>query len=293
MFETKYIKVETIKVEGEYNSRCEGKGLLSLAEDIRDIGQLQAIGVKPLEKPKRKYKYKIAFGFRRYVAIANILKKDTIEAKVFPTYLSDQECEEINYAENEKRQNLTAYELGKFYSEQMKKYNQTPSELAVRLKTPITKIKLAVTAFNFTPDKYKDKISCFNTGNAIPKGKINPTKVHKVSIIANREKLNKKQTETLFEFARRDDVSSKTIVNLGHYIALGYSLEEAQENALKYRIIRTNVSVNKKQIDKYLKEEGITIKQLMRDLFSGKRRVNFDVAGKANKMCKSLEQYLH
>ncbi len=79
----------------------------SLAATIQEQGLLQPVVVVPIEHPS--YKYRLVFGYRRFVAVSVVLAQKHIEA-IVRTDLDEQQIDLANAIENIERQDLSFYE---------------------------------------------------------------------------------------------------------------------------------------------------------------------------------------
>lgn len=141
---------------------------LSLVEAIRAFGQKQAVLVRPIDHPK--FKYEIVYGRRRFTAL-NHLGEETILAKV--RVLSDQEASRESFLENEERAELSIYELGLTWADELaegvyasgaelaRNYNVTPPTVTQRIKVAEYPNELIEAIKDPTVLKARD-ISAFN-----------------------------------------------------------------------------------------------------------------------------------
>lgn len=97
--------ISQIEVKGQ--GRRTFENLDTLAEDIKAKGQLQAIVVKQIE-PNR---YSLIAGERRFRAIKDVLKQDTILARVRRVEESDADIRFVQLSENAQRDDYLPLEL--------------------------------------------------------------------------------------------------------------------------------------------------------------------------------------
>lgn len=92
---------ETFQARFSYSERK----IRNLAEDIKQYGQREPIGVK--ESPKENGKFQIIYGFQR-VKACKLLGRDTIKATVYEA--NDEECRELCVRDNEMHGDLSQVE---------------------------------------------------------------------------------------------------------------------------------------------------------------------------------------
>lgn len=140
------ISVSEIEASGDNpRKNFDEEALDSLAESIKIYGILQ-----PLVLLKEDDKYTIVAGERRFRA-AKIAKLKTVPAIVKDLTISDKDM--ISMIENIQREDLNPYEEAQAYSNIMKKYDLTQSELSEKLgktRTYIANIVRLLSLDDFT-----------------------------------------------------------------------------------------------------------------------------------------------
>lgn len=140
------ISVSEIEASGDNpRKNFDEEALDSLAESIKIYGILQ-----PLVLLKEDHKYTIVAGERRFRA-AKIAKLKTVPAIVKDLTTSDKDM--ISMIENIQREDLNPYEEAQAYSNIMKKYDLTQSELSEKLgktRTYIANIVRLLSLDDFT-----------------------------------------------------------------------------------------------------------------------------------------------
>lgn len=112
------IPTDSILVDHEFNCRGEisPTDCVDLAQDIERQGLMQPIVVSLFsEEDKKKYNktYRLLAGFRRWVAVSKVLKRDIILALIRKEELSETDARILNLAENLKRKELNIVQEAK------------------------------------------------------------------------------------------------------------------------------------------------------------------------------------
>jgi len=132
-----------IVADEDFNSRMpeaaendEGHSLEGLADSIKKDGQLSPVLVAQVEEHPGKWF--LVFGFRRYTAISQILKRQTIRATIYEpmkkgSKVSIADLLYINLVENEERKQLNPFERARRYHELHTKYGESDTKIASRI----------------------------------------------------------------------------------------------------------------------------------------------------------------
>jgi ParB/RepB/Spo0J family partition protein len=148
--EIKTVKCSDILVDHDFNSRVlnleaktphgielstkeEGASvqpLQDLADSIKANGQMQPVLLRKLP-PKSDKPYALVAGFRRFVAISQILGKTEINAQVYD--MSEADAAMANLIENEVREDLSPYELASSVNRTIEKYKFSITDVAAKI----------------------------------------------------------------------------------------------------------------------------------------------------------------
>ena len=95
------------QIEVKTQGRTTFKELEELAADIKSVGQLQPVVVKQIDAQR----YRLVAGERRFRAISQILKQDTIRATIRRVEESETETRFVQISENTQRDDYLPLEL--------------------------------------------------------------------------------------------------------------------------------------------------------------------------------------
>lgn len=114
-----------------------------LAQSIQELGQLQAILVRPIGD-----RYEIVFGHRRYLACKQ-LSRDVLRAEIRP--MTDKEAAVIRGVENLQRVDLTPIEEAQVYGRLRDLYNMTFEEIGLKMKKNAGTVKRRLDLLKMPP----------------------------------------------------------------------------------------------------------------------------------------------
>lgn len=134
--ETRIQEIPVTEIRAGNNDRknFERVSLLELADSIRESGLAQPITVRPIEAG-----FEIVAGERRFRAISELLKWDTIPAIV--RELNDEEASAIMLVENTGRADLNPIEEANAYQERVTRFGWTPEVIAEKAGKSIQTVK--------------------------------------------------------------------------------------------------------------------------------------------------------
>lgn len=116
-----------IHFDKDKNIRVDYSNIEELAKSIKDTGQLQPIGISKILKSG---KHKLVYGFRRFIAIKEHLKNETIKVTLVSEFES---LETVQLIENIQREDLSDYEIAKTLKTLKDQTKETNIQLAKRL----------------------------------------------------------------------------------------------------------------------------------------------------------------
>lgn len=109
--------IDTKLIFADENFNCRGEiapiDVVDLAKSIDSDGLIQPITVSPLLPPINGKTYRLLAGFRRYMAVALVLKKDKIRAVVNHKIVSEVQARILNLTENLARVELNILQEAK------------------------------------------------------------------------------------------------------------------------------------------------------------------------------------
>jgi ParB/RepB/Spo0J family partition protein len=144
--------ISQIEVKGL--GRRTFENLDTLAEDIKAKGQLQAIVVKQIE-PNR---YSLIAGERRFRAIIDVLKQDTILARVRRVEESDADIRFVQLSENAQRDDYLPLELANELADLKEQTGLTIEDIGKRIGKSKGFVSKFISLAN-APDEVKQAIA--------------------------------------------------------------------------------------------------------------------------------------
>lgn len=114
-----------------------------LAQSIQELGQLQAVLVRPVGD-----RYQIVFGHRRFLACEQ-LSRATIRAEV--RSMTDKEAAVIRGVENLQRVDLTPVEEARVYARLRDKHNMTLEEIGLKMRKKAGTVKRRLDLLKMPP----------------------------------------------------------------------------------------------------------------------------------------------
>lgn len=120
--------------------------LETLAESIALHGLAQPITVRPLSSGV----YQIIAGERRFRAVSQVLKHETISAIV--RQMSDEEADDIMLIENIQRADLNPMDEARAYDKRMKRWGLTVGKIAKKANVPDRRITARIKLLNLVPE---------------------------------------------------------------------------------------------------------------------------------------------
>lgn len=125
------VPVTQIKVDKAFNTRKKYERIEELAGQIEAQGQLVPVIVEPTDD--KRFPYKLVAGFRRYLAVEHLKRKDIL-AVVRPSK-SEKDSFLGNVLENLSRDDLSAYEVACMLLRMKEEYKMTAKEVQSYLAT--------------------------------------------------------------------------------------------------------------------------------------------------------------
>ena len=121
------LRVDQIEVKKQ--GRTTFNDLDALAADIKAIGQSQPVVVKQIDA----HRYRLVAGERRYRAISQILKQDTIRATIRRVEESETDTRFVQISENTQRNNYLPLELAAELADIKSESGMTVEQIARRI----------------------------------------------------------------------------------------------------------------------------------------------------------------
>lgn len=230
------------------NARAEYREseLSELMTSMKQIGLLQAIGVKAVSKSR----FEVVFGNRRFLA-AKKLGWQTIPA-VMTTADSEEEFLLKNTTENIVRAGVPLSEQGRIFH-RLTTLGLTSSEISSRIGISTAMVANALELFRRIPKKYHDKIitgSRVGSAGGGKKGQIGMTAAKTIQTAVRDFELKKEDTEQLYELATKDGISVPTLAAVSKLVGQGYKLQDAVIRSTSVRPIKLTCLITKKEIER-------------------------------------------
>jgi ParB/RepB/Spo0J family partition protein len=258
--------VETIdisKIKVIKNTRTDlGKTDLSeLMTDIRENGLIHPIGIYKTIKDE----YIIAYGHRRLAALKKLGRRSLVvgdEVKILPKELTSEEFLILNLSENLHRVDNSPLELAKGCSE-LKQLGLNLSEIAARLSLPKSRIETALRLLVKVPESYKKEVGYL--GTKARNGKIPATVANKIASL----RVKQDDIDSLFEKAKKEELTVKEIDLFGKILSAGGSFKQAEDAKEKYVTIQVDLVCNKVELQKIGTRK---VNNLVREIVKGKKK---------------------
>lgn len=181
------IFLSMINADFKKNIREDYSGIEELAESIRKHGQLEPVGIDGNNN--------LIYGFRRFKAVKEILKWDSI--KYVRIELDKKDRETIQLVENIHRADLTDYEIAESLHTLKKKEKLSDKELGERIGKTLKWVN--------------DKISHYKTAKTIPEAKYITS-----SVVSEVRALEEEQKKNLLKKAKDENLSVKKTRDLAN-----------------------------------------------------------------------------
>jgi ParB/RepB/Spo0J family partition protein len=141
------------QIEVKAQGRTTFKELEALASDIKAVGQLQPIVVKQIDANR----YRLVAGERRYRAISQILKQDTIRATIRRVEESETDTRFVQISENTQRDDYLPLELAAELADLKAETGFTIEQIASRIGKSKGFVSKYISLLN-APDDIKQAI---------------------------------------------------------------------------------------------------------------------------------------
>jgi ParB/RepB/Spo0J family partition protein len=258
------MKVENIqlgKILQTENSRViyKKEDLQELMASMKKNGLFHPIGVMKVTVPgkgkKKVSKYEAVFGNRRLQA-ANKLGWLDIPAHVMDVK-NDVDRDFINLMENIKRRNTSVAEDGRMFLSLMDR-GLSEGEIAARLDISKQRVETAVEVYRDVPEQFrKDIINA--KGGKKPSGKITAATAHEVLNLRRNFHLNRKQTTTLLEYAKKDESSAAHMRMMAPLVRSGLTVEKALVAVEKFQLVEVRIYMSRDEINRIEKKHGKSV----------------------------------
>lgn len=254
------------------NSRSAGKDLSELMASIDSEGLKQPI-IVCRNHTKAKKPFKLVVGNRRIGAVKSLGLK-TISALVDSNIKNVGDFLIANLTENLQREDVPAYEVGRYIHLLVNEEKMTIPEIAVRLgKNPI-KVKDLMNAYHNTPVKFRDKIVSDAQGKKIKEGYIALTTAAKINNALKQNHITRPEATKLYS-----DAAAKTLQ--GHHVneilgkmKEGMPLNKAMKEESKVTHINVRVKLDSKELQE-LRKEGTHLQLYFESLLYGEGKGYF------------------
>jgi ParB/RepB/Spo0J family partition protein len=237
------IAIEDIKILR--NIRTEIGDVSELMSSIRENGLLHAIGVV-----KSNDEYILLYGHRRFTALKKLGRKALVIGKEVNVKedVSDVDRLVLNIVENFHTKPNNPLEFGKACSD-LKEMGLNISEIGVRLSAPKSKILTALTLLNDVPKSHQKDVS-YVLANSSKRGKLSATVASALAYFNKRYKISKPDLESLFNYAKENELSTKDARIIGLLLESGMKLKDALKDKDLYTNKQTDFIVRKDELSK-------------------------------------------
>lgn len=242
-------------------SRVDVSGCQDLADSIHKGTQLHPIGVTPSKKQSGKYD--LVYGYRRFTAIAEILKHKTIEAHIIlnkdKSPLNDMQKAELNATENSTHKHPSLLEIGPAILD-MAKEGKGLTTIAKVFNIPPQICGKVLTAWKIIPESIIDQVIPHKNKN---EAGLSFAHLYKVASISRRsKKMNKEQIVEACDFVlnHTEPVTTSDFGKaLQTFLVGGRSFDEVYTATTSEASCNHAIStkVNKKYWDNHFKKASI------------------------------------
>ncbi|MCK5581321.1 MAG: ParB/RepB/Spo0J family partition protein [Candidatus Omnitrophica bacterium] len=251
--EIKEIRIKDIEIIDNHRTNIADTRIDELMMSIKQHGLKQPIGVTVGKKKK----YQIIYGQRRFLAFQK-LGWETIPAEI--QKINDKQFHILSLTENIQRDNPSFNELGRSM-DALEKLGLNTKEIAVRLGIPLDRVKQIIRTYQALPEKHRDKVKFGCRGGGRGKGDIPPQVANKILTIKKENGLSNKDCDSLFKYVQETDMLVEDLRNLAILLKTGMSIAEAIEALHEVFVYTVSVVVDRTEVYKRMKDEGITSKQ--------------------------------
>jgi len=244
--EIREIELDKIETLENIRTRVKETDLSELMNSIKQQGLLQPIGVQDIGNS-----YVLIWGYRRYLAHKKLGYKKIDAVILKGENMTEEDFLIINATENLHRKNVNVIEFGRVCY--LLNKNLSISEIASRLSVSASRITSALQSFKKVPEAYRGDIAFFDVGGRKKKqGKI-------PAMIANqiiRMNLNKDEQDSIYNWVKKEDISSKKILLLSDLLKSGMPLKRALKEIDNWKPYEIHLAVNKRKFEEMNVHKG-------------------------------------
>lgn len=232
------------------NIRTKVSKIDDIMQDIKQNGLFNPIMVMPTNDGD----YILIQGYRRMTAFKK-LGYETIPA-TFREKLELADLLILNTSENIQRQDISPMELGRICF-RLKEIGLTPSEIAVRLSMPNSRIKGAMDTFQGLPSKHRDKVVYLMNSGSAKNGNIPASVANKIITLKKTYKISEAGVDRLLNMAKMEEYTISDLHIIHLLLEYGASLVEAIKEVQNYKVNRTDIIINIQEVDSLMEKYGI------------------------------------
>jgi len=256
------VNIKDLKIGENSRLRVDATDLSGLMSSIEQRGIIQPITARQEDRM-------IICGNRRFVAAKKLgfLKVPVI----FRKGISDKELLMLNLIENIQRKNINSIEIGRICNIFLTEQHLTLGEIATRLNIPVERVKICITAFKRTPEKFRDKIIYQKTRKQ--HNKIPENVFWQIIRLETVKKLSDDDFDFILTKALEEDWVGEEIRILHYLYRNGFTLQEAIKKIEDYVVINPKIAFVKKELYKDMQKEDIkTITDYIRKIINKHRK---------------------
>lgn len=264
----KLINVALKDITRSENSRqfYDSAETAQLMTSLRQRGQLQPVGVRPVDG--KKGKYDLVFGNRRFAA-ADKLDWKTIQA-VEVQCESDEDFILVNAEENMQRVDVSWVEQGRLFEKLVAKGWKT-DEIGAKIGLNKKSIQRCLSAYQDIPKHIRPKVvNSYGRGRRSPgKGKLSANTAIEVMRVINTagRHVSREDKNKLYEYAIEKGLGARSLVTLvGSIMSKGHTLEQAKKLASEVVIVNLRVPMLKANVKKINAKHGSVVAFLYKQL---------------------------
>lgn len=222
------------------NSRASIKDVADLMKSITEVGMIQPVVLAP-NFTGSKEPYILVAGNRRYEAIEK-MGAEQIEAVINEGITNEAQLLIINLSENIQRENVSAYEQGRYIHTLIHKHALTINECASRLALTPAMVKNILTVYERTPKEFRGDI-VYNRSGKFQVGKIGIIAATAIHRLRKDSLINFAQQKRLLGDVKAGTMGTFEVSEITKRLRGGETLEQIVDKAVKTTLVRVTVPV--------------------------------------------------
>lgn len=265
-------KIRIGDIDFTENSRSSGKDLSELMASIQSEGLKQPIVVcRNLGKGKKPYT--LVAGNRR-IGATKALGLKTIHALVDNTLKNRADFLITNLTENLQREDVSAYEVGRYVHMLNKEEKLSIEEIAVRLGKPQNKIAQLLNAYLKTPKEFRDKVVSDAMGKKVKVGYVPLSTAVKINNAKKANMITSPQATRLYKDSAAKVYQGNHIDHILKQVQNGLGFESALKSEKEFTHINIKFKVYADEIQE-LRDQNVSIHEFFASLIHGESKDYF------------------